>query len=125
MVKILIAEDDTFLANAYRVKFTKSGDDVKIASDGKEALAIAASFHPEVILMDLVMPNMDGFAALSELKKNPITKHISVIIASNLGQKEDVDKALGLGASSFIIKSDISISSLVEKVHALALSSSK
>jgi len=117
MARILIAEDDKFLANAYRVKFTKAGDEVKMASDGKEAIAMLGDFRPDVILLDLVMPNMDGFATLKALKKNPTTQKIPVIIASNLGQKEDMEKALALGAKEFVVKSDMPLAKLIEKIH--------
>lgn len=120
MKKILVAEDDTFLANAYRVKLTKAGFEVKLASDGDEVLGMLASFIPDVILLDLVMPNKDGFATLEELGANEKWKTIPVIIASNLGQKEDVEKGMKLGAKDFVIKSEMSLSDLIKKIHEIA-----
>ncbi len=114
--KILIAEDDNFLANAYRIKFEKSGFDVEIATDGKLALESLNSFVPDVILLDLIMPTMDGFGVLAELKKSDKLSKIPVIVTSNLGQKEDMDKAKNLGAKDFFVKSDTSIGDIVAKV---------
>ena len=115
-MKVLVAEDDKFLGNAYRVKLTKSGFDVQIATDGDEALAILQKFTPDLILLDLVMPKRDGFSTLGEIKKNPALKNIPIIVASNLGQKEDLDKAKALGANDYIIKSDMSMDALVQKI---------
>lgn len=117
--KILIAEDDRFLANAYRVKLTKAGFEVKITSDGQEALTALRTFIPDLILLDLVMPVKDGFATLQEIKAHPTLRTIPVIVASNLGQKEDVDKAMKLGARDFVIKSDLSLDTLIQKIHKL------
>jgi two-component system phosphate regulon response regulator PhoB/two-component system alkaline phosphatase synthesis response regulator PhoP len=114
--KILIAEDDNFLVNAYRLKFEKSGFEVQIAFDGNQALEILNKFVPSVILLDLIMPNMDGFSVLAELKKVEKYKKIPVIITSNLGQKEDIEKAMNLGARDFFVKSDTSIAEIVAKV---------
>jgi DNA-binding response OmpR family regulator len=118
MKKILVAEDDKFLGSAYRVKLAKSGFEVQVATDGNEALAALQTFMPDLILLDLIMPTKDGFETLTELKANDAWKNIPVIVASNLGQKEDIDKAQALGANDFIIKSDLSMSDLVAKIQA-------
>lgn len=119
MKKILIAEDDTYLSNAYRVKLTKEGFDVKLAFDGSEAINLLDTFTPDIILLDLVMPKKDGFATLAEIKANPKLKSIPVVIASNLGQKEDIDKAMRLGASDFIVKSDMSLKDIIAKINTI------
>lgn len=119
MNKILVAEDDNFLANAYRVKLTKEGFEVKIARDGDEAIAALQDFLPDLIILDLVMPGKDGFTTLSELKANNKWAPIPVLIASNLGQKEDIEKGLKLGAVDFIIKSNLSMNELVNKINYL------
>jgi DNA-binding response OmpR family regulator len=119
MKKILVAEDDKFLSKAYKVKLTKAGFDVQLALDGNEALTILKTFTPDLILLDLMMPVKDGFAVLAELKANPAWKNIPVIVASNLGQKEDVDKSKQLGAVDFIIKSDLSLENVIKKINAL------
>jgi CheY-like chemotaxis protein len=116
MTKILVAEDDKFLGSAYRAKLTKTGFEVQIATDGNEALTALQSFTPDIILLDLVMPGKDGFATLEEIKQSDQLKSIPVIVASNLGQKEDLDKAMALGASDYIIKSDLSLDALISKI---------
>ena len=119
MPVILIVEDDTFLSSTYRLKFTKVGFTVYIAMDGQEAINILQNVRPDVILLDLVMPVKDGFTVLSEVKANDQYKTIPEIVTSNLSQKEDIDKAKGLGAADFIIKSDVSLDDLVKKVQNL------
>lgn len=116
---ILVAEDDRFLANAYRVKLTKAGFTVQNAYDGEEALHILETFTPNIILLDLVMPKKDGFATLSEIKANEKWKNYPIIISSNLGQKEDIDRALKLGASDYIVKADTSLEDIVSKIRSL------
>lgn len=115
MPKILIAEDDKFLASAYKVKLLKEGFDVMIAQDGEEALALVKTFNPDVIVLDLVMPKKDGFAALEEIKTQKLS-NAPVLVASNLGQPEDVDRAKKLGAIDYVIKSDMKLSDLVAKI---------
>ncbi|MEK7571217.1 MAG: response regulator [Patescibacteria group bacterium] len=122
MKKILVAEDDNFLANAYRVKLTKAGFEVQMARDGQEAITALQSFTPDLIVLDLIMPVKDGFATLAEIKANPAWKPIPVIVASNLGQKEDIEKSIQMGANDFVVKSDLSLDSLIEKVNALLAS---
>src|SRR5579859_6721364 len=119
MKTILVAEDDTFLANAYRVKLTKAGFEVYVARDGQEALEKLKTITPDLILLDLVMPVKDGFSTLEVIKSDPKLKIIPVIVASNLGQKEDTDRALKLGASDYFVKSDLALSSLIEKISKL------
>ena len=103
----------------YKLKLSKSGFEVMVATDGSEALTLLKDFTPDIILLDLIMPNIDGFATLGALKKDEKLKSIPVIIASNLGQKEDIEKALALGAVDFIIKSNVSIEEIVQKVTAV------
>ncbi|HET8670359.1 MAG TPA: response regulator [Candidatus Saccharimonadales bacterium] len=119
MAKVLVVEDDRFLISAYRAKLTKSGYEVEMASDGEEALELLKTQTPDIILLDLVMPRKDGFATLAEIRQLEQLKLVPVIVASNLGQKEDVDKAMGLGATDFIIKSDLSMDDLVAKIENL------
>ncbi|OGM20419.1 hypothetical protein A2714_01745 [Candidatus Woesebacteria bacterium RIFCSPHIGHO2_01_FULL_38_9] len=120
MKRILVAEDDKFLANAYRVKLTKAGYDIVLVSDGVEALQKLHEFMPDVMILDLVMPGKDGFSVLEEIKKSDTLKNIPCIVASNLGQKEDVDKAMGLGANDYVVKTDLSMAGLIEKIKKLA-----
>jgi DNA-binding response OmpR family regulator len=118
--KVLVVEDDAFLVDAYKLKLTKEGFEIEIASDGEEALSKLKNFMPDVILLDVVMPRKDGFATLQEIKSSEQLKKIPVIMASNLGQKEEVDRAMQLGAVDFITKSNMSIADLIEKIKSVA-----
>lgn len=116
MTKILIAEDDQFIANAYRVKFEKVGFEVYIAIDGEEAISSLESFAPDLIILDLVMPKKDGFATLEEIKANPKYATIPVIVTSNLSQATDFEKAKSLGAVEYLVKSETAIGEIVNKI---------
>lgn len=113
--KVLVAEDDNFLANAYRVKLEKEQFTVFLATNGSDALSLFQKESPDIVILDLIMPEMDGFSVLKEIRSK--NKEIPVIVASNLGQKEDIDKSKALGATDYIIKSDISIQDLVKKIQ--------
>lgn len=121
MKKILIAEDDQYLINSYRVKFSKSGFDVRMAFDGDEVFKVLENFTPDIILLDLVMPGKDGFTVLSELKRNEKWKKIPVIVTSNLGQPEDMEKAKSLGADDYLVKVQVSLEDIVNKINTLLL----
>lgn len=116
-MKILIAEDDKFLANAYRLKLERLGHQVTIAVDGNDTLVEIEKNIPEIIILDLIMPNKDGFSTLEEIKVNPNYKNIPVLVASNLGQDEDIKRAKDLGAVDYVIKSNISLDDLVKKLE--------
>ncbi|HOX95771.1 MAG TPA: response regulator [Candidatus Woesebacteria bacterium] len=113
---ILVAEDDSLYAKVYQNKLSKEGYEVVIAGNGKEAVEKAEQLKPKLILMDLIMPVMDGFSALKKLKENQKTKGIKVVVMSNLGQDSDIQKAKDLGAEEYFVKANISIQELVEKV---------
>lgn len=117
--KILIAEDDKFLANAYRIKLEKEGFAISIVENGQELLDLVTKLKPDIILLDLLMPVMDGFEALEKLKAGENTKKIPILITSNLGQQSDLDKGLALGADDYIIKSNISLKEVIEKIKKL------
>lgn len=119
MKKILVVEDDTYLSNAYRVKLTKAGFEVKNAFDGDEALNLLQTFTPDLILLDIVMPKKDGFATLAEIKAQEKWRNIPIILASNLGQKEDRDKGMQLGASEFFIKTEFTLNDLIGKIKSM------
>lgn len=116
---ILVAEDDQYLLNAYRVKLVRAGFEVAMAMDGEVALETLKTIQPDLILLDLVMPKVDGFAVLESIQKDDRLKTIPVIVASNLGQKEDVERGMALGARDYIIKSEIPINDLIAKINGL------
>lgn len=116
-VSILIVEDDTFLSNIYKTKFEMEGFDVTTADDGEAGLAMAKAKKPEIILLDILLPKMDGFTVLKELKADKEVQNIPVILLTNLGQKDDVNKGLELGAVDYLIKAHFKPSETVDKVR--------
>jgi two-component system alkaline phosphatase synthesis response regulator PhoP len=118
MKTILVAEDDKFLSNAYRIKLVKLGYDVIIVSDGEQVMHyLHDNAVPDLLLLDLIMPVKDGFDTLREIKEKSGMKKFPIIVASNLGEGEDIKKAKELGAVDYIIKSDLSLQELADKIH--------
>lgn len=117
--KILVVEDDSFLAGMYVTKLGLEGFSVDLAGDGKDGLKKAREWRPDLILLDIVLPVMDGFSMLSELKADADTRATPVILLTNLGAKGDVEKGLGLGAADYLIKAHFMPSEVVEKVKRL------
>lgn len=115
-VNILLVEDDTFLANIYKTKFEMEGFNVSVAENGADGLEEAKKKKPDIILLDILLPKMDGFAVLKHLKGEDATKEIPVILLTNLGQKDDVEKGLELGAVDYLIKAHFKPSETVDKV---------
>lgn len=113
---ILVAEDDSFYANIYKFKLTKEGFIVETANNGDEAIKIAKENKPDLILLDLIMPIKDGFETLKELKQDPALKDIKVIVISNLGQDEDIARTKELGAQDYLVKANMSIQEMMDKV---------
>lgn len=116
---ILLVEDDTFLAGMYVTKLELEGFRVVLASDGEQAVALAAREVPAIILLDIVLPKKSGFEVLKEVKAHSATANIPVILLTNLGQKEDVEKGLKLGALDYLIKAHFMPSEVVAKVKRL------
>ncbi len=113
---VLIIEDDTFLANIYKTKFEMEGFKVSVSENGEVGLADAKKKKPQIILLDILLPKMDGFTVLKHLKGEAETKDIPVILLTNLGQKDDVEKGLELGAVDYLIKAHFKPSETVDKV---------
>lgn len=114
--KILVVEDETFLVKIYSVKLKKEGFDVMIATDGEQAVELSQSFKPDMILLDLILPKLNGFEALEEIRKKPSTKDTPVIVLSNLGQDDDIKRAESLGADDYLVKANFSIQDVVKKI---------
>lgn len=113
---ILLVEDDVFMLEILSEKLSKSGFDVNIAKDGEECIKVLESLKPDIILLDILMPKMDGIEVLRKVKVSPELSSIPVLVLSNLGQKEEVDRALGLGAKDYIVKSNFTTKEIVEKI---------
>jgi CheY-like chemotaxis protein len=115
--KILIVEDESPLANAVDLKLTSAGFSVTRADDGAKAVEIVTVTDFDVILLDLLLPNMDGFEVLEKVKQ--IKPYIKVIITSNLSQDEDKQRAKNLGADDYLVKSDIQLVDIVNYLNDL------
>lgn len=118
-IHVLIVEDDTFLAGIYQKKFEMEGFKVSVSGDGEKGLADVKKKKPDIVLLDILLPKMDGFAVLEKLKADAATKKIPVILLTNLGQKDDVEKGLEAGAVDYLIKAHFKPSEVVEKVRAV------
>lgn len=115
--KVLIVEDDSFLRELIVKKLLNEGFEVVAAVDGEDGVAKATSeSNIDIMLLDLILPGIDGFEVLAKIKQNPQTNYIPVVILSNLGQKEDIEKGLKLGAKDFLIKAHFVPGEIVAKV---------
>jgi DNA-binding response OmpR family regulator len=115
MKTILIIEDDPALSRVYKDKFTAAGFNVVIAGDGESGIA-ALDDKPDLVILDLLLPKKDGFAVLESMHAHITWKKIPVLIASNLGVEEDMEKAKKMGAMDYFVKSDVTLADLVSKV---------
>lgn len=113
--KVLIVDDDPFILDMYVLKFKEFEYNISIATDGKNALAKIKKEKPDIVLLDVVMPLMDGFEVMQEIQKDE-PPHPKIILLTNLGQKEDIEKGMRLGASDYIIKAHFTPSEVAEKV---------
>jgi CheY-like chemotaxis protein len=115
--RILLVEDDRFLRKAAETTLRRHGFTVCTAADGEEALQRLQAETPDLVLLDLIMPKMQGFEVLRRMKQNPATKQIPVVVLSNLGQESDVQQALQGGAIAYLIKANLSLQDLVTHVQ--------
>ena len=118
-IKVLVVEDDEFLRQLVSRKLGDEGFDVKVAIDAEGAFKILKEIKPDIILLDLILPGLDGFQILSKMKKDKSITSIPVIILSNLGQKEDIDKAMALGAADFLVKAYFTLDEIVKKIESV------
>lgn len=117
--RILIIEDDAFIRDIYSVRFGQEGYQIDIAENGVEALKKLKKTIPDIILLDMVMPYMDGTETLKNIKKNDRLKNIPVIMLTNVSEKEKVDESIESGVKEYLIKSHFTPSEVVEKVSSL------
>ncbi len=116
---ILVVEDDKFLRELISQKLVKEGYNVVQAIDGEEGVKKAKEEKPDIILLDLILPGIDGFEVLSRIKAEANLVAIPVIILSNLGQKEDIEKGLKLGANDYLIKAHFTPGEIIEKIQSI------
>ena len=116
-VKILVVEDEGSLLDLYQAKLIEEAYEVVVARNGREGMEMAARHVPNLILLDILMPDVDGYEMLKFLKSEKATKDIPVIIFSNLSQKEEIEKGLKLGASDYIIKTSVTPTQLADRVR--------
>lgn len=114
--KILLVEDDSFLSEMYYLKLRNVGYLVETAYDGEMALEKAAKIKPDLVLLDLRLPKLSGFEVLKQIKSDKNLSHIPVIVLSNLGEKDDIQKALDLGASNYLIKAHFTPTEVLDKI---------
>ncbi|MBI2626491.1 MAG: response regulator [Candidatus Nealsonbacteria bacterium] len=119
--KILIIEDDKFLRELLVKKLLEEGFEVAEAVNGEEGLKKTKEIKPDLILLDLVLPEMSGFDVLAGIKSDPALASTSVIILSNLGQKEDLEKGMKMGAVDYLIKAHHTPREIVDKVKNVVL----
>ena len=114
--KILLVEDDEFLAELYATKLAIEGYEVFLANDGDKGVKMAKEKKPDLILLDIILPKMDGFEVLSKIKSDQEIKAIPVILLTNLSQKDEVKRGLDLGATDYLIKAHFMPSEVVKKI---------
>ena len=116
MKNILIIEDDAFLRDLISKKLSSSGFHTSEAVDGESGIKKMKEENPDLILLDLLLPTMDGFEVLSAAKKDSAISAIPIIVLSNLGQKDDVDKGMNMGATDYLIKAQFTPEEIIAKV---------
>ncbi|MFH1232832.1 MAG: response regulator [Patescibacteria group bacterium] len=117
-VKVLLVEDDSFLREICHKKLSKEGFNVFSATDGEEALKMVVKVEPGIVLLDIILPSIDGFEVLKQIRsnKNEIIKNVPVIMLTNLGQEEDIKKAQALKANDYLIKAHFTTEEIVRKI---------
>lgn len=116
---IVLVEDDEFLAELYATKLGIEGYKVYLATDGRKGLKLIQEKNPSLILLDILLPKMDGFGVLEQAKKDPKTKKVPVILLTNLSQRGDIQRGFDLGADDYLIKAHFMPSEVVAKIRRL------
>ena len=116
---VLVVEDDEVLLRALYLALKPAGHTIATATDGELALKMAERLKPDIILLDLLLPKMDGFTVLQTLKSNTVLKNIPVVVLSNLGNTKDIARVKDLGASDYFVKADTNLSVLADKIEKL------
>lgn len=118
-IRILVVEDDRFLRGLLTQKLDNEGFDVSIAADGNEGMEKIAQEKPDVVLLDIILPGIDGFEILKKMQADPELSKIPIMLLTNLGQQEDIERGLRLGAKGYLIKAHFTPSEIVDKIKAV------
>jgi DNA-binding response OmpR family regulator len=119
--RILLVEDDDSLASVYLARLQAEGFDVRRVANGEEALAAALNYHPDLVLLDVMMPKVSGFDVLDIMRNTPETANLKIIMLTALSQESDQQRAQALGADDYLVKSQVVISDVVDRIrHHLA-----
>ena len=116
-MKVLIIEDDKFLRELINRKLQSKNFETVLAIDGETGLDLITKETPDIVLLDLILPGINGFEVLTKVKENEKIKDIPVIILSNLGQKDDIEKGMGIGAADYLVKAHFTPSEIIEKIN--------
>ncbi len=116
---ILMIEDDVFLAEIFKKRLEKVGYQVVLADNGEKGLSLAKKDKPDLILLDMILPKMNGFEVLKKLKRNKKYENIPVVVLTNLSSKQDIKKAFELGATEYLIKFHVTPKEIIEKIKEL------
>lgn len=116
MKKILLIEDDPFLQDIYTTKLKEAGFEVETVDDGEIAISSIKEKNPDLLLLDIVLPHLDGWEIIKQIKESSDLKDLKVIILSNLGQKNEVEKGINLGAVKYLIKAHYTPTEIVEEI---------
>ena len=117
--KILLVEDEAMIVEMYKLRFNEDGFEVLVTDKGSEAIKLAKEEKPNIILLDIILPEMDGFAILEQLKGSAATKKIPVIMLTNLGQESDQKKGTEGGADSYLLKASNTPAEVVKEIKKL------
>lgn len=117
--KVAIIEDDMAIVQMYRTKFETEGYDVATAEDGATGLELIESFQPDIILLDLMMPNMNGLDMLSRLRSQPNGRDAKVVVLTNMGDTETATKVYKMAADDYIVKAEMTPKQVAERVKTL------
>ena len=119
MTKVLLVEDDPMLQDIYCTKFKEVGFDVALASDGEKVIPQLQRTKPDLMLLDIVLPLKDGWQVLSEVRKDPRWDNVKIVVLSNIGEAQDVEKGFAMGANLYLIKAHFTPSQVVQEINKL------
>ena len=124
-MKVLVIEDDKFLRELINRKLQSENFETVLAIDGETGLDLIVKEIPDIVLLDLILPGINGFEVLTKVKENDKVKDIPVIILSNLGQKDDIEKGMGIGAADYLVKAHFTPNEIIGKINQILAKTSK